>query len=237
MKLRVSVMAFLPSVACLLLTAPAANCLHITQHQGCRESHRNLTGHSEAGSSCTADLHGCHGPNGDAKGRRPYYGWHILSRLHFGASSKSGLPSQGTFPKTRISRHGWTCLVTPGCLLGSIDGSARRDFLVVVHQDFFSFVSTRRSQRSPSVFRGITGHSGISKSAERTLPKETEMRECHGTGGQATAPRGRHFATTRAIPFSPYDFTRFRSSAAPRTRDLYRIFMIGLTARRCRPGV
>jgi len=164
---------------CLLLTAPCSAQIDIHMHTATRaaESHiGNLTGHSEAGKQLYRRF--CIGVMAQwrrQRGERPIFGWRYpSSRLHFGLF-KCRLPSRAAFPKTAISSTRLDVVCHTGMpSWGPLTDQDRAD--LVRSSRLFLFVSTRRSQRSPSDSRGITGHSGISKARRGTLPKETEMR-------------------------------------------------------------
>jgi mono/diheme cytochrome c family protein len=235
MKLRVSVMAFLPCVACLLLTAPcsAQIDIHIHTATGAAESHiGKLTGHSEAGKQLYRRFCiGCHGPNGDGKGENaPYLAGGILPRdftlgLFKCRSTLSGSLPQDSDLFDTVGRG----LVTTGMpSWGPLTDQDRADLVA-----FIKTFSPRFNEEKPEKPIPIPAESADTpesqKRGEELYQKQLKCIECHGTGGQGDGPSAPTLRDNQGNPISPYDFTtgsRFKCGAT--NADLYRIFMTGL---------
>jgi len=238
MKFAVSVVAFLPGLAYLLLAAGAAPCsaqinIHVHSATGPAESHLgNLTGHSEAGKQLYRRFCiGCHGPNGDGKGENaPYLADGILPRdftlgLFKCRSTPSGSIPQDSDLFDTVGRG----LVTTGMpSWGPLTDQDRADLVA-----FIKTFSPRFVEEKPDKAITIPAETADTpesqKRGEELYQKTLKCFECHGKSGRGDGPSAPTLRDNKGNPIPPYDFTtgsRFKCGAS--NGDLYRIFMTGL---------
>jgi len=238
MKLGVSVLAFLPGLACLLLTAGAVPCsaqinIHMHTATGLGESHiGDLTGHSEAGKQLYRRFCiGCHGPNGDGKGENaPYLADGILPRDFTVGLFKCRSTISGSLPlDSDLFDTVGRGLVTTGMpAWGPLTDQDRADLVA-----FIKTFSPRFQEEKPEKPIPIPAESADTpesqKRGEELYQKTLKCFECHGTSGRGDGPSAPTLRDNKGNPIPPYDFTtgsRFKCGAT--NADLYRIFMTGL---------
>jgi mono/diheme cytochrome c family protein len=238
MKLRVGVMALLPSVACLLLTTGTAPSsaqmdIHIHTATGPAMSHiGNLTGHSEAGKQLYRRFCiGCHGPNGDGKGENaPYLVGGIQPRDFTLGLFKCRSTISGSIPvDSDLFDTVGRGLVTTGMpSWGPLTDQDRADLVA-----FIKTFSPRFEEEKPDLPIVIPPESPDTpesqKRGEELYQKTLKCYECHGKTGQGDGPSAPTLRDNKGNLIAPYDFTtgsRFKCGAT--NADLYRIFMTGL---------
>ena len=238
MKLGVSVVAFLPGLACLLLTAGAAPSsrqinIHVHTATGPAESHiGDLTGHSEAGKQLYRRFCiGCHGPNGDGKGENaPYLADGILPRDFTLGLFKCRSTISGSLPlDSDLFETVGRGLVTTGMpSWGPLTDQDRADLVA-----FIKTFSPRFEEEKPDKSIPIPAESADTpesqKRGEELYQKTLKCFECHGKSGRGDGPSAPTLRDNKGNPIPPYDFTtgsRFKCGAT--NTDLYRIFMTGL---------
>jgi mono/diheme cytochrome c family protein len=238
MKLGVSVMAFLPGAAILLLAAGAAPCfaqinIHMHTATGLGESHiGDLTGHSEAGKQLYRRFCiGCHGPNGDGKGENaPYLADGILPRDFTVGLFKCRSTISGSLPlDSDLFETVGRGLVTTGMpSWGPLTDQDRADLVA-----FIKTFSPRFEEEKPEKPIPIPAESADTpesqKRGEELYQKTLKCFECHGKSGRGDGPSAPTLRDNKGNPIPPYDFTtgsRFKCGAT--NADLYRIFMTGL---------
>jgi mono/diheme cytochrome c family protein len=238
MKFGVSVVALLPGLACLLLTAGAAPCsaqinIHVHAATGPAESHiGNLTGHSEAGKQLYRRFCiGCHGPNGDGKGENaPYLADGILPRDFTLGLFKCRSTISGSLPlDSDLFETVGRGLVTTGMpSWGPLTDQDRADLVA-----FIKTFSPRFEEEKPDKPIPIPAESADTpesqKRGEELYQKTLKCFECHGKSGRGDGPSAPTLRDNKGNPIPPYDFTtgsRFKCGAT--NADLYRIFMTGL---------
>jgi cytochrome c oxidase cbb3-type subunit I/II len=238
MKLGVGVVAFLPGLACLLLTAGAAPCsaqinIHIHTATGPAESHiGDLTGHSEAGKQLYRRFCiGCHGPNGDGKGENaPYLADGILPRDFTAGLFKCRSTPSGSIPQdSDLFETVGRGLVTTGMpSWGPLTDQDRADLVA-----FIKTFSPRFGEEKPDKPISIPAETADTAESqmrgEELYQKTLKCFECHGKSGRGDGPSAPTLRDNKGNPIPPYDFTtgsRFKCGAT--NADLYRIFMTGL---------
>jgi mono/diheme cytochrome c family protein len=238
MKFGVSVVALLPGLACLLLTAGAAPCsaqinIHVHAATGPAESHiGNLAGHSEAGKQLYRRFCiGCHGRNGDGKGENaPYLADGILPRDFTLGLFKCRSTISGSLPlDSDLFETVGRGLVTTGMpSWGPLTDQDRADLVA-----FIKTFSPRFEEEKPDKPIPIPAESADTpesqKRGEELYQKTLKCFECHGKSGRGDGPSAPTLRDNKGNPIPPYDFTtgsRFKCGAT--NADLYRIFMTGL---------